>query len=88
MPRVQSQVRYVDHIARTGSDFYRLVCDYDLEGIVAKWRYGSYQTAGRTSWLKIKNPGYSQAEGRHELFEKRRQAEGRKRSHLPELVLA
>lgn len=24
--------------------------------------------------MKIKNPDYSQAEGRHELFEKRRQA--------------
>jgi hypothetical protein len=45
-------------------------------GVAAKWRYGSYQTAGRTSWLKIKNPEYSQAEDRHELFEKRRRAEG------------
>jgi hypothetical protein len=42
----------------------------------------------RTSWLKIKNPTYSQAEGRHELFEKRRQPEGRKRSTLPKRVLA
>jgi len=38
--------------------------------------------------LKIKNPDYSQAEGRHELFEQRRQAEGRKRWQRPELLLA
>jgi len=88
VPRVQSRVRFVDHIPRSGSAFYHAVCEHDLEGVVAKWRYGTYQTAGRTSWLKIKNPGYSQAEGRHELFEKRRQTEGRKRWQRPELLLA
>jgi hypothetical protein len=37
--------------------------------IVAKWANGTYQCDGRsTSWLKIKNPDYSQMEGRHELF--------------------
>jgi hypothetical protein len=42
----------------------------DLEGIVAKWSKGTYQCDGRgTSWLKVKNPEYSQIEGRHELFE-------------------
>jgi ATP-dependent DNA ligase len=36
---------------------------------VAKWTRGVYQADGRgTSWLKIKNPEYSQMEGRHELF--------------------
>ena len=49
MPRVQSRVRYVDYIARRGSDFYQLVCDHDLEGVVAKWKHGTYQTASRTS---------------------------------------
>lgn len=88
MPRVASRVRLVDHIPHSGSDFYRLVRERDLEGIVAKWGYGTYQTAGRTSWLKIKNPDYSQAEGRHELFEKRRHAEGVKRWHRPVLLLA
>ena len=87
MPRVQSRIRYVDHIAQMGSAFYRAICDHDLEGVVAKWRYGTYQAAGRTSWLKIKNPTYSQAEGRHELFAKRRQAEGRNRRSPSELLL-
>ena len=33
-----------------------MICKHDLEGVVAKWRFGAYQAAGRTSWLKIKNP--------------------------------
>ena len=37
---------------------------------MAKWARGTYQADGRgTSWLKIKNPDYSQLEGRHELFD-------------------
>ena len=65
-------LRYVDHVRRRGSDFFRLACKCDLEGIVAKWAHGCYQTGDGTSWLKIKNPDYSQMEGRHELFESRR----------------
>jgi bifunctional non-homologous end joining protein LigD len=71
MPTVESRIRYVDHIRGRGNDFFRLTCEQDLEGIVGKWAKGSYQTSGVTSWLKIKNPDYSQAEGRHELFERR-----------------
>ena len=44
-----------------------------LEGVVAKWRRGRYEDDGvSTSWLKTKNPSYSQWEGRRELFEERR----------------
>ena len=50
---------------------FRLACEHDLEGVVGKWKLGTYRSDGaQTSWLKIKNPNYSQAEGRHELFEK------------------
>jgi hypothetical protein len=61
----------------------------DLEGIVAKWAHGTYQTDGRsTSWLKIKNPEYTQIQGRTELFENRIRVEGRKpRQFGPALVL-
>jgi hypothetical protein len=38
-----------------------------LEGIVAKKKWGGYGDG----WFKIRNPKYSQYEGRHELFEKR-----------------
>jgi bifunctional non-homologous end joining protein LigD len=70
MPRVSSRLLYVDGIAARGPDLYRLACERDLEGIVAKWSRGTYQCDGRgTSWLKIKNPDYSQMDGRRELFE-------------------
>jgi hypothetical protein len=45
----------------------------DLEGIGAKWKDRLY-TPEQTTWVKIKNPRYSQAAGRRELFEKRRPA--------------
>jgi ATP-dependent DNA ligase len=61
MPRIESQLLYVDHVVGRGRDLYRVACDRDLEGIVAKWSRGTYQTDARaTSWLKIKNPEYSQ----------------------------
>ena len=63
----------LEPIERRGRRMFELACERDLEGIVAKWSKGSYQCDGRgTSWLKIKNPDYSQAEGRHELFDERR----------------
>jgi hypothetical protein len=43
------------------------VCERNLEGVVAKRKYGTYATV--SGWLKIKNPNYTQAEGRHELFD-------------------
>ena len=63
----------LEPIREHGTRLYELACERDLEGIVAKWSKGSYQSDGRaTSWLKIKNPGYSQTEGRHELFASQR----------------
>jgi bifunctional non-homologous end joining protein LigD len=68
-PELESRVRYVDHLSARGADLFRLVCRRDCEGIVAKWKRGTYHTDGvTTSWLKVKNPAYSQAEGRHEIF--------------------
>jgi ATP-dependent DNA ligase len=68
-------------IPERGRDLFRLACDEDLEGIVAKWTGGTYQSDGAgtsTSWFKIKNPRYSQAEGRRELFEQRREGAPRR----------
>ena len=53
-----------------GVDLFRAVREMDLEGTVAKRKDGLY-TPEETSWVKIKNPQYSQIEGRHELFETR-----------------
>ena len=49
-----------------GRDLFELMCVNDLEGIVAKRLADPYDT--RVRWLKIKNPDYSQKEGRAELF--------------------
>jgi len=88
MPAVQGRLQYVDHIEERGTDFYKLACAKDLEGVVAKWAHGRYQTGHETSWLKIKNPTYSQMEGRHELFEARRSTfEGRSRQQTTTLAL-
>ncbi len=53
-----------------GKAAFRAVCGLDLEGVVAKKLDQSYDP-GRTKWWKVLNPGYSQKEGRAELFERR-----------------
>jgi bifunctional non-homologous end joining protein LigD len=53
-----------------GRDLFEAACRLDLEGIVAKRKTGSY--GPRTAWYKVKNPTYTQAEGRRELFERPR----------------
>ena len=58
---------YAHHIERDGVGFFRLTCERDLEGLVSKLKHGRYGEG----WFKIRNPDYSQREGRRELFEKR-----------------
>jgi bifunctional non-homologous end joining protein LigD len=70
IPVQPSVLLYASHIERNGLEFFRLTCEQDLEGIVAKLKHGRYGE----SWFKIRNPKYSQREGRRELFEKRRVA--------------
>lgn len=71
VPEPASGLLYVDHLEGCGTAFFQKVCDMDLEGIIAKRRHGLYREG--TRWIKIKNPGYSQAQGRGELFNQRRQ---------------
>ena len=66
---VRPPLLYVDHVAGEGVELFRMVCERDLEGIVAKRAGGSYDPAN-TSWVKIKNPSYSQAAGRREFFDR------------------
>jgi len=40
-----------------------------LEGIVAKLASAPYRATKPPHWIKLKNPSYSQAVGRHEFFE-------------------
>ena len=42
----------------------------DFEGIVGKRKTDAY--APETAWYKIRNPSYTQVEGRRELFEPKR----------------
>jgi bifunctional non-homologous end joining protein LigD len=69
VPLQPAPVLYAEYFEERGVDLFRVVCESDLEGIVAKRKDGLY-TPEETSWVKIKNLRYSQAEGRHELFEK------------------
>jgi bifunctional non-homologous end joining protein LigD len=63
------RIFYAQHDEEHGIPFFKQICDHGLEGIVAKRRLSAYRNDG-IGWLKIKNPAYSQAEGRQELFEK------------------
>jgi ATP-dependent DNA ligase len=51
-----------------GRELFEAVCQLDLEGIVAKRKADPY--GAQTTWYKVKNPTYTQAEGRRELFER------------------
>lgn len=62
-----SPVGYVEHC--DDPHLFESAVTMDLEGIVAKRRSDPYTPD--TEWLKIKHTGYSQMEGRWELFERR-----------------
>jgi ATP-dependent DNA ligase len=64
---IRPPVLYADHIERRGVDLFEATCAGDLEGIVAKLAAGRYEPTA-TTWVKIKNPAYSQAEGRADFF--------------------
>jgi ATP-dependent DNA ligase len=66
-----SRIRYADHVEREGSSFFELICQRDLEGIVAKLKHGHYTSDREDStWIKIKNRNYSHSEGRAEFFDR------------------
>jgi bifunctional non-homologous end joining protein LigD len=60
VPQQPSVVLYANHIERYGLAFFRLACERDLEGIVAKLKHGRYSEG----WFKIRNANYSQREGK------------------------
>jgi bifunctional non-homologous end joining protein LigD len=67
--RRPERVLFAKHIEARGIKFFHAVCESDCEGIVAKRKDGTYSARGRT-W--IKNPNYSQGEGRGEMFDGRK----------------
>jgi ATP dependent DNA ligase domain len=69
-------LRYTEHVEGSGTALFQRVCELDLEGIVAKQKFGPYVTEREHStWFKILNRRYSQKQGREELFERERHSE-------------
>jgi bifunctional non-homologous end joining protein LigD len=68
VPQRSSTVLFAQHVHGNGRELFAEVCRQDLEGIVAKHHAGRYGEDEPTRWLKIKNPEYSQARDRAELF--------------------
>jgi hypothetical protein len=71
VPKRGERLLDCDHIDSNGEELFRLACENDLEGIVAKRRSDPYLLEHAT-WLKIRNHDYSQWVGREELFERER----------------
>ena len=57
------------HVAN-GTDLFRVICEQDMEGVVAK--QAARYTPDATTWVKINNRQYSQAVGREDFFDRRR----------------
>lgn len=74
VPKRGERLLYCDHIESDGEQLFRLACEEDLEGIVAK-RKGDPYLPQYAHWVKIRNRSYSQWEGREELFERERHEE-------------
>jgi bifunctional non-homologous end joining protein LigD len=70
IPKESAWVLYADFVIERGLGLFRAACERDLEGIIAKRKDEPY--AENVRWVKIKNPGYSQAVGRGEDFQRRR----------------
>jgi bifunctional non-homologous end joining protein LigD len=71
LPARSPHMLYVDHVRATGTELYQVVCQLDLEGIVAKKADSPYEDNwSNPYWLKIKNADYSQNEGRGDFFKR------------------
>ena len=68
LPKRSAIISEALSVAGRGHNLFELMCAHDLEGVVAKRLKDGY--GSRVRWLKIKNPSYSQIEGRRELFER------------------
>ena len=64
VPKDHPRLQYMSHLESGGSRFFELVCEQDLEGIICKPKKSPYPF----TWIKVKNPNYTQAVGRGEWF--------------------
>jgi bifunctional non-homologous end joining protein LigD len=74
LPARGERLMYCDHVEHDGESLFRLACDNNLEGIVAKRKFDPY-LQDQASWLKIRNTNYSQWQGRQELFARERESD-------------
>lgn len=57
LPSRSPHILYVDHTRESGTELYHLICQLDLEGIVAKKADSSYDDNPKSrKWIKTKNP--------------------------------
>ena len=70
--RKRSRILYLDHVESDGRLLFDQIVAMDLEGIVCKRKDSPYKVTEKPlrHWIKVKNPRYSQLEGREELFER------------------
>jgi ATP-dependent DNA ligase len=68
LPKGSAIVSEALSVEGSGCELFEVMCTHDLEGIVGKRLADPYDPRAR--WLKIKNPDYSQAEGRGDLFDR------------------
>lgn len=83
--RRRSRLTYLDHVRGRGTELFTLACQKDLEGIVGKWSQARYTSGDRTTWVKVKNPDYTQMRDRGELMDQKPRAA---RMPAPRLVIA
>jgi bifunctional non-homologous end joining protein LigD len=74
LPSVSDSVLFCDHVESDGEALFKLACENDLEGIVAKHKFGPY-LQDHAQWLKIRNQSYSQWAGREKFFERERETD-------------
>ena len=67
LPKGSAIISEALSVTGRGHRLFELMCAHDLEGVVAKRLKDGY--GSRVRWLKIKNPSYSQNEGRREMFD-------------------
>jgi bifunctional non-homologous end joining protein LigD len=59
---------FANHGDQHGVELFCMVCEKNLEGIVAKHRDSRYDASAK--WIKIKNTTYTQTERRHQLLKR------------------
>ena len=70
--RKRSRILYLAHVENDGRLLFEQIVKMDLEGTVCKRKSSPpYRATEKSSphWVKVKNPRYSQLEGREELFQ-------------------